>query len=215
MSRVPTSVPTVYLVDDDPSVSRALERFFRVAGFQFVAFTTAQDFLNHESFESPACVVLDVELPDQNGLELQAELKKRGRSASIVFITGHGDVSMAVEAMRAGAIHFLPKPFDNRNLLAAVRQAIDLDSEAASQRDVSRDIESRFATLTPRERQVFSLVAAGAANKSIAAQLGLSLQTIKLYRGRVMQKLALKSVAALARLAERVDAAGTENLSLD
>ena len=201
-------VPTIYVVDDDPSVSRALERLFRLAGFRFAAFATAEDFLNHESFESPACLVLDVQLPDQSGLALQEELKNRGRSAAIVFITGHGDVPMAVEAMRAGAVHFLPKPFDNQSLLAAVRQALERDSKASSDRDESREVEARLATLTGRERQVFSLVAAGAANKQIAAQLNLSLQTIKLYRGRVMQKLELKSVAELARLAERVDATG-------
>jgi len=205
----------IFVVDDDPSVSKALERLFRLAGFQFVAFATAQDFLNHESFASPACVVLDVQLPDQSGLKLQEELKNRGLSAAIVFITGHGDVPMAVEAMRAGAVHFLPKPFDNQSLLAAVRQALKRDSKASSERDESREIESRLESLTARERQVFSLVAAGAANKKIAAQLGLSLQTIKLYRGRVMQKLALKSVAELARLAERVAAARHENPSVD
>ncbi len=201
-----TVVPTVYVVDDDPSVSKALERLFRVAGFQFVPFANAQDFLNYEDFASPACVVLDVQLPDRSGLELQEELKKRNRSVAIVFITGHGDIPMAVEAMRAGAIHFLPKPFDNQRLLAAVRQAIEHDCEASTERDESREIESRLALLTPRERQVFALVAAGAANKQIAAQLGLALQTIKLYRGRVMQKLELTSVAELARLAEKAAA---------
>jgi FixJ family two-component response regulator len=206
-----SGVPTVYVVDDDPSVSKALERLFRVAGFQFAAFASAREFLDHASFASPACLVLDVQLPDGSGLELQEELKKRGRSTAIVFITGHGDVPMAVEAMRAGAVHFLPKPFDNQRLLAAVRQALDVDSKASSERDENREMESRLASLTARERQVFSLVAAGAANKQIAAQLGLSLQTIKLYRGRVMQKLELKSVAELARLAERVDVPQTDS----
>jgi FixJ family two-component response regulator len=198
-----SDVPVVYLVDDDPSVSKALGRLFRVAGFRLAAFATARDFLNHWSFESPSCLVLDVQLPDQSGLDLQRELNDRGWCAAIVFITGHGNVSMAVEAMRAGAVHFLPKPFDNRDLLAAVRQAIDRQRQVCAQLAESSQIEARVASLTSRERQVFGLVAVGLANKNIAARLGLCLQTVKLHRGRVMQKLQVNSVADLVRLAEK------------
>jgi len=198
-----SDVPLVYLVYDDPSVSKALGRLFRVAGFRFAAFTTAHDFLDQPSLESPSCLVLDVQLPDQSGLDLQRELNDRGWCASIVFITGHGNIPMAVEAMRAGAVHFLPKPFDNRDLLAAVRQAIDRQLQVCAQLDESSQIEARMASLTPRERQVFALVAAGLANKNIATRLGCSLQTVKFHRGRVMQKLQLDSVADLVRLAEK------------
>jgi FixJ family two-component response regulator len=202
-------VPIVYLVDDDPSVSKALKRLFHVAGFRFEAFETAHDFLQRSRFESPACLILDVHLPDQNGLDLQKELNGRGWHPSIVFITGHGSVPMAVEAMRSGAVHFLSKPFDNANLLAAVRQAIDRDREFHAHLEESQQLEARLASLTARERQVFLLVADGLANKNIATQLDLSLQTVKLHRGRVMQKLHADSVADLVRLAEKIRSQGS------
>jgi FixJ family two-component response regulator len=198
-----SDVPVVYLVDDDPSIGKALGRLFRVAGFHFQAFATARDFLHHPNSPAPSCLVLDVQLPDQSGLELQRELKDRGRHTPIVFITGHGDVPMAVEAMRSGAVHFLPKPFDHRDLLSAVRQALERERQECARLEEDRHVEARVAALTPRERQVFALVAAGLANKNIAAQLGISLQTVKLHRGRVMHKLQVDSVAALVRLAEK------------
>src|SRR5262245_45938031 len=187
--------PVVYVVDDDPSVSRALERLFRVAGLRLQSFATAKEFLNHRNLESPSCLVLDVQLPDLNGLDLQKELKDRGWALPIVFITGHGNVPMAVEAMRAGAVHFLPKPCDNRELLAAIRQALDRDGEQLARQEETTRIKRLVESLTPREREVFLLVAAGMANKNIASRLGICLQTAKLHRGRVMQKLQLDSVA--------------------
>jgi FixJ family two-component response regulator len=201
----------VYLVDDDPSVAKAIGRLFRVAGFRFAAFATAHDFLSQQNFESPSCVVLDVQLPDQSGLDLQRELHDRGWNASIVFITGHGNVPMAVEAMRAGAVHFLPKPFDNQELLTAVRQAIDRQCQDCAQQEENRQIEARMASLTRRERQVFFLVAAGMANKNIATRLDLSIQMVKLHRGRVMQKLKLNSVADLVRLAEKAESVPSDS----
>lgn len=195
--------PLVYLVDDDASVLNALSRLFRVAGFRCEAFATAQGFLDCPDFESPACLVLDVNLPDRTGFDLQRELKERGWLVSIVFITGHGNIPMAVEAMQAGAIHFLVKPFDNNELLAAVRKALDRSNQEFASQDDGRRIRDRISSLTPRERQIFLLVAAGMANKKIAMQLDISLQTVKLYRGRVMKKLELDSVADLVRLAEK------------
>jgi RNA polymerase sigma factor (sigma-70 family) len=195
--------PVVYVVDDDPSISKALARLFRTAALPVETFATARDFLNHRNFQNPSCLVLDVELPDQSGLDLQKELKDRGWAVSIVFITGHGNIPMAVEAMRAGAVHFLAKPFDNRELLAAVRQALERDRQVVDLKDESGRIKSVVESLTPREREVFLLVAAGMPNKNIAAHLAVSLQTVKLYRGRVMQKLQLDSVADLVRLAEK------------
>jgi FixJ family two-component response regulator len=194
----------VYLVDDDRSVLKALKRLFGVAGFRFQAFATAHDFLNHRELASPCCLVLDVELPDQSGLDLQKEISNRGWGLAIVFITGHGNIPMAVEAMRSGAIHFLAKPFDNQDLLAAVRQAIDQDRQLNCHLQENLQMEARVALLTPREHEVFALVTAGMANKNIAARLRLSLPTVKLHRGRVMKKLQVDSVADLVRLAEKV-----------
>lgn len=198
--------PVVYVVDDDPSVARALERLFRVAGFCPASFATARAFLDQPGLESPSCLVLDVQLPDLNGLDLQRELKERGWTLPIVFITGHANVPMAVQAMRAGAIHFLAKPFDNQELLAAVRQALEREGQELARRQEYKRIKLLVESLTPRERQVFLLVAAGIANKNIATRLGVSLQTVKLHRGHVMQKLQLDSVADLVQLAEKARA---------
>ncbi|HZZ82506.1 MAG TPA: response regulator [Gemmataceae bacterium] len=201
-----SQTPVVYVVDDDPSVSRALARLFRVAGLRLVSFATAQEFLSHPNCESPSCLVLDVQLPDLNGLDLQRELKERDWRLPIVFITGHGNVPMAVEAMRAGAVHFLPKPCDNRELLAAIRQALDRDREHRAQQKEAQRIKPLIDALTPREREVFLLVAAGLANKNIASRLRISLQTVKLHRGNVMQKLQLDSIADLVHFAQKTRA---------
>jgi FixJ family two-component response regulator len=195
--------PLVYLVDDDPSVLKALKRLFRVAEIRCETFATAEGFLDQPNIESPACLVLDVNLPGRTGLDLQRELKERGWPASIVFITGHGTIPMAVEAIQSGAVHFLAKPFNNDDLLAAVRTALDRAHQELASLDDSRQTRERTAALTPREREIFLLVAAGIPNKNIATQLDISLQTVKLHRGRVMQKLQLNSVADLVRLAEK------------
>jgi FixJ family two-component response regulator len=201
--KVVSTEPVVYVVDDDPSVSRALERLFRVAGFHPKVFADARTFLSRESLESPSCLVLDVQLPDRNGLDLQKELAERGWNVPIVFITGHGDVPMAVEAMRMGAVHFLPKPFDTRALLAAVRQALELESREVDRQEEARKVAQLVGSLTAREHEVFLLVAAGLPNKVIASRLDVSLQTVKLHRGRLMRKLQSDSVADLVRLAEK------------
>jgi len=198
-----TPEPVIYIVDDDPSVSRALSRVFRVAGFRQEAFATAHDFLNQECLQSPSCLLLDVQLPGLSGLELQAELKHRNWTVPIVFITGHGDIPMAVDAMRAGATHFLQKPFDNRTLLAAIHSALECEQRTLAEAQERQRIEQQLDCLTGRERQLFDLVAGGMPNKRIASHLGLSLQTVKLHRGNMMRKLGLLSVAELARLAEK------------
>ena len=198
-----SEAPVVHVVDDDPSVSRALERLFRVAGFRLEVFATAEDFLGQQNMASPSCLVLDVQLPGQSGLDLQRELKERDWPVPIVFITGHGNVPMAVEAMRAGAVHFLQKPFENRQVLAAVRHAIEVEARGLARQEEDRRTKQRIDSLTTREREVFLLVAAGMPNKNIATRLGVTLQTVKLHRGRVMQKLQLDSIADLVRLAER------------
>lgn len=198
-----TDEPIVYLVDDDPSVIKALTRLFAVAGLHCKTFSTAQEFLSEPLIERRSCLVLDVNLPDLSGLELQRVLNERGRTVSIIFISGHGNIPMAVQAMQAGAVHFLPKPFQNDELLAAVRQAIDKSSRMVESLDEERRAKERVATLSPREHQIFLMVAQGLANKNIATRLDLSLQSVKLHRGRVMKKLELDSVADLVRLAEK------------
>lgn len=198
-----SQTPVVYVVDDDPSIARALERLFRVAGLRLVSFDTAVGFLDQPELQSPACLVLDVHLPDLSGLDLQKALRDRGWNLPIVFVTGHGNVPMAVQAMRAGAIHFFPKPFDNHELLAAVRQALEREAQELARHEAGQRIRQLVDTLTPRERQVFLLVAAGMANKNIGTRLGISLPTVKLHRGNVMEKLQLDSVADLVQLAEK------------
>lgn len=199
-----SQAPVVYVVDDDPSIVRALQRLFRVAGLRMVSFDTAGGFLDQSDLQSPACLVLDVHLPDLSGLDLQKAMLDRGWNLPIVFVTGHGNVPMAVEAMRAGAIHFFPKPFANRELLAAVHQALEREAENLARHEAGQRIRQLVDTLTPRERQVFLLVATGMANKNIGARLGISLPTVKLHRGNVMEKLQLVSVADLVQLAEKV-----------
>jgi len=198
-----SSAPIVYLVDDDPSVTKALARLFQAAGLRFATFASAQDFLDEPQIENSSCLVLDLQLPDQSGLDLQKKLNDRSPGLSIVFISGHGDIPTAVEAMQAGAVNFLQKPFENRALLDAIQRALESQRQFCAARQEKQETASRLASLTPREREVFDLVAAGLANKLIASNLDLSLQTIKLYRSRVMQKLELKSVADLVRLAEK------------
>jgi FixJ family two-component response regulator len=196
--------PVVYVLDDDSSVCKSLMRLFGVVGFRCQAFTTARDFLSLDRVQLPSCLVLDVQLGHQSGLDLQSELRKRGWRTPIVFISGHSNVAVAVEAMRSGAVHFLPKPFTGRELLAAVREAIDRDRQFQHQVQEKLHNKALITSLTPREREVFALVSAGMANKNIAVRLHLSLQTIKLHRGRVMKKLEADSVADLVRLAEKV-----------
>jgi FixJ family two-component response regulator len=176
---------------------------FRVAGFCLKVFGTAEEFLAQDRIAAASCLVLDVQLPGRSGLDLQAELKERDWPLPIVFISGHGTVAVAVEAMRAGAVHFLPKPFDNRQLLELVRQAIESQVLELAEVKEDRRISQLVNSLTAREHEVFLLVAAGLPNKNIASQLGICLQTVKLHRGRLMQKLQVDSIADLVRLAEQ------------
>lgn len=193
----------VYLVDDDPSVSQALTRLFRVAGYRLKTFENAQDFLDQSQLVSPSCLILDVNLPDLNGLDLQKELKKRGWGLPIVFITGNGTIPMAVEALQEGAVHFLPKPFDNQQLLSAVKLALQRESRERARQVEAGRLMSQIDLLTPREREVFLLAGAGVPNKNIATRLGISIQTVKLHRGHLMSKLQLDTVADLVRLVEK------------
>ena len=199
-----TSAEIVYVVDDDESVRRALSRLLRSAGLNVETFPSAQAFLSRELPDRTACLVLDVRLPGLSGLDLQAALKQAGRAMPIVFISGQSDVPVSVQAMKAGALDFLQKPFDDEQLLSAIAGALARGRTARALRDESALVRQRFETLTPRERQVLGQVIAGLLNKQIAANLGAAEKTIKIHRGRVMQKMAAGSVADLVRMAQRI-----------
>lgn len=195
---------TVYLVDDEPSVLRAVGRLLRSAGLEVRAFDSPSEFLDLYNPEAPGCVVLDVSMPQLNGLDLQRLLSERGSMLPIVFLTGRGDIPASVRAMKQGAADFLTKPVDGGQLIAAVTAGIARSREALRERDDRAELERRLATLTPREREVLDQVITGRINKEIAAELGTVEKTIKVHRARVMEKMKAGSVAELVRLAERV-----------
>jgi FixJ family two-component response regulator len=194
----------VFVVDDDPSMRRALESLLRSVGHEVRLFSSAPEFMQSVRDDAPACILLDVRLPGMSGLAFQQELTKSGVALPIIFITGHGDVPMSVRAMKAGAVEFLTKPFDDQVLLDAVHAALERD-RARRQEDAGfAALRARYDGLTERERQVMGYVAAGEVNKRIAAELGLSVVTVKVHRGQVMRKMQAKSVAELVRMADRL-----------
>jgi FixJ family two-component response regulator len=196
---------TVFLVDDDASVRKALSRLVRSAGYDVQAFASAQDFLDSKPNNiGPACLVLDVQMPGLDGLELQQKLQSSASYFPVVFVTGHGDIPMSVKAMRNGAVDFLQKPVGGSELLRAIGQALARAAEEDAALAELKDIRQRLDTLTPREREVMERVVAGMLNKQIAYELGTVEKTIKVHRARVMDKMGVASLAELARLAERV-----------
>ena len=195
---------TVFLVDDDPSILRALTRLLRAGGHQVSAFRSPRDFLAQHDAAVPGCVVLDLAMPGLNGLELQTALAAAGCQRPIVFISGHGDVPSSVRAMKAGAVDFLTKPVSEENLLAAIQRAIERDRLMRDARAQLQAIGERLNRLTPREREVLQHVVAGQLNKQIAADLGTVEKTVKVHRSRVMEKMGVRSLADLVRMAERV-----------
>jgi FixJ family two-component response regulator len=204
VSTVEATGPIVFVVDDDLSVREALRSLIRSVGLRCETFASAAEFLRFQRPEDPACLVLDVQLPDASGLDLVGELDAAEAPIPIIFITGHGTIPMSVRAMKAGAIEFLTKPFREEDLITALEQAVERDREARRERTEMAGLRVRLEKLTPREKEVLTLVAEGRMNKQIAAALGTAEQTIKQHRGRVMKKLGVDSVAELVRLVERV-----------
>jgi len=193
----------VFLVDDDPSVLRALTRLLRSKGHEVRAFASSTEFLAQHDSAIRGCAILDVSMPDLDGLKLQAALMASGAERPVIFISGVGDIPATVRAMKAGAVDFLTKPVNSHQLLAALKRAIEMDHKAReSQRDLEL-LKSRISTLTPREREVLMHVVAGRLNKQIAADLGIVEKTIKLHRGRMMRKMGVRTLADLVRMAER------------
>ena len=196
--------PVVFVVDDDVSVRESLEALIENAGWRTKTFATALDFLAHCRDTSPRCLVLDVSLPGLSGLDLQHRLGDR-RDLPIIFITGHGDIPMSVQAMKAGAVEFLTKPFSNDVLLAAIRRAIESSSTALDRESEVEQLRRAFASLSPRERQVMTHVVSGRLNKQVGGELGISVITVKAHRGRVMRKMNADSLADLVRMAAALD----------
>ena len=196
---------TVFIVDDDASVRTSLKRLMKSAGYSALTFASAKEFLAHEiKHKTPACLILDVKMPGKNGLDLQQELAQRENSIPIVFISGHGDIPTSVKAMKKGAVDFIPKPYDDEELLTAVRGALEHDlkiNEAASEKE---KILQRFEKLTAREYEIMTFVISGMLNKQIAAALGISEKTVKVHRARVYEKTGVVSLAELVRLTEQV-----------
>lgn len=195
----------VFVVDDDPSVRRALARLLRCEGYVVETFASAAELLARDRIEQPSCVVLDLRMPGIDGLELQAQLRAKGCEPAIVFLSGQGDVSAATDAMKAGAVDFLEKPVQSDRLLAAVRGAVAHDVAARSVRSERDDLAARHRWLTRREREVMTLVVDGLPNKRIADQLGTSEKTVKVHRARVMTKMAAPSLPELVRMSIKLD----------
>ena len=196
--------PVVLVVDDDASIQDALTSLLRSVGLGVVTFGSAREFLSGPRPDAPGCLVLDVRLPGVSGLDLQRELAAAQIDLPIIFLTGYGDIPMTVQAMKAGAVEFLTKPFRDQALLDAIAQAIARHRELRQQRAELAALRQRYAALTPREREVLQRVVAGRPNEQIAAELGISEITIKLHRGQVMHKMRAESVAALVRMAAKL-----------
>jgi FixJ family two-component response regulator len=193
---------TVFIIDDDPLYRRSSERLVRSVGFTVQSFESAHDFLSSRRPNVPSCLILDVRLPGLSGLDLQRELAEAGVHIPIIFVTGHGDIPMSVQAMKAGAVEFLTKPFRDQVLLDAIRHAIGRDQVARRQRARNADLRRRYESLNPREREVFKCLVSGMLNKQIAVEIGTTERTVKFHRGNIMQKMQVKSLAELVRMAQ-------------
>jgi FixJ family two-component response regulator len=195
--------PTVFIIDDDASVRKSLSRLLRSASYTTETFASAEEFLAREHFNGIGCLLLDVQMPGLSGMDLQEELNKADYHMPIIFITGHGDIPMSVEAMKKGAVDFLTKPFDDKELLQAVEKAIEKDTFTRAEYEETLDIRKRVELLTSRELEILRYVITGMLNKQIALKLDIAEKTVKVHRGRIMEKLRVDSVADLVRLAEK------------
>ena len=198
----------VFIIDDDPLYRASTERLVRSVGLRVQSFESAREFLSSRRPNVPSCLVLDVRMPGLSGLDLQLELAKVGVQMPIIFVTGHGDIPMSVQAMKAGAVEFLAKPFRDQALLDAINQAIERDRVTRRQRAKSVELRRRYESLGPREREVFECVVSGMLNKQMADKLGTTERTIKFHRGQIMRKMEAKSVAELVRFAYGLGIAG-------
>ena len=203
--------PIVFVVDDDISVRESLELLIKFAGWQPETFASAEDFLARPRTLTPSCLVLDVSLPDLNGLELQKLIAGDRIDMPIIFITGHGDVPMTVQAMKAGAVEFLMKPFDDEVLLSAIRNAINRSAAVLDDQAELKALRESYESLTPREQEIMRMVVAGMLNKQIGLKLGISEITVKAHRGKVMQKMKADSLAGLVKIAVRLGLAPAKN----
>src|SRR5882762_6012294 len=207
---MPDANSTVLVIDDDPDLRASVGRLLRSLGLDAQLFASISDFLKSDPPDGPTCLVLDVRLPGQSGLELQRELAGANRQLPIIFITGHGDIPMSVQAMKGGAIEFLTKPFREQDLLEAIQLGHACDRARLEQERAMVELKVRFETLTPREREVMAFVATGRLNKQIAADLGVSEITVKVHRGQVMRKMRASSLPDLARMADQLQLTPTK-----
>jgi FixJ family two-component response regulator len=194
--------PVIAIVDDDPSVREGLLSLIRSAGWRAVAFASAQEFLDRRGSEAPSCLVLDLQLPGPSGLDLQRRMAEAELDIPIVFLTGHGNIPASVQAMKAGAIEFLTKPVEEEDLLRAIREAIERDRHTRQEHAEMHDLQGRYETLTPREREVMQQVTSGLLNKQVAAEMNITEFTVKIHRGQVMRKMRADSLPDLVRMAD-------------
>jgi FixJ family two-component response regulator len=199
-----SDLPTVFIIDDDAGVRESIQDLVESVSLRAESFATAQGFLSSDRRDGPSCLVLDIRLPDTSGLDLQQELSRAGVRIPIIFITGHPDIPMTVKAMKSGAVEFLTKPFREQDLLDVIHRALRRDREVREKHRKLAELQKRYSTLSARECEVMSLVVSGSLNKQIAAELGASETTVKIHRGRVMQKMQAKSLPDLVRMADRL-----------
>jgi FixJ family two-component response regulator len=199
------AVPTVFIIDDDRGMRQAIQDLVESVGLRAESFATGEEFLRKQRSGNPSCLVLDVRLPQMNGLDFQRRLAETGVQIPIIFITAHGDIPMSVRALKSGAVEFLTKPFKDQDLLDAIHLAVQRDSAALEQRAGIHDLQERYQALTTREREVMALVVCGMLNKQIADKIGASEATVKIHRGNMMQKMQAGSVVELVRMADKLN----------